>query len=178
MTTLPPFRLQVAPPCAPTVPDLDRQGGFNYDQEKGGYVHEWTSLPEFEAWRRQEELAYSIELILSRTDTGKHFTHKRTYNCSRQHTGGAKQYQKKHLDWNWKIDSKKTGCRCQVTIKLYPDTATVLGRYDAEHDHEVGLVNLAYTWMSGTAREKIYVMLTQKIDHSEIVCQRSYLSLQ
>lgn len=164
MTTLPTFRLQVA-----RARDPDRPGSFNYDREKGEYFLEWTDLAEFDAWHRQEEIANSIELLVCRTATGKEFTQKRTYCCSRQRTGGDKPYKKKNLDWDRKIDSKKTGCRCQLTIKLYPDTPTVLGRYDANHDHEVGLANLAYTRMSHAARKIIYEMLAQKIDYKEIV---------
>ena len=189
MTTLPCFQLQVALPTpgeagptatappAPTMHTLDfgvariNQGSFDYDREKGGYSLEWADLAEFDAWRRQQELAYSIELILSRTKSGREFTQKRTYRCSRARTGGEKPYQKKHPDRNRKLDSKKTGCRCQLTIKLYSDTPTVLGRYDADHDHEIGLANIAHTRMTHAARMRINEMLTQQIDHKEIVCK-------
>ena len=175
MTTLPTFRLQVARPPArdPDRPEMsassNKQGSFDYDREKGGYFLEWASLAEFDAWRRQEEIANSIELVVCRTVMGKVFTQKRTYCCARQPTGGDKQYKKKNLHWDRKIDSKKTGCGCQLTIKLYPDTPTILGRYEADHDHEVGFANLAYTRMSPAAREKIYDMLNQRIDYKEIV---------
>jgi hypothetical protein len=174
------------------IPDLDRtetpsetpsetpatskkKGSFNYDREKGGYAQEWASLDEFYTWRRQEEQAFSIELILSRTSrpTGNApplFTQKREYRCSREHTGGVTKYEKKHPDRTRKIDSKKTGCGCQIHIKIYPHTQIVLGRYIADHDHEVGSANIAYTRMSHAAREKINSMLEQKMEHKEIVC--------
>ena len=96
MTTLPSFQLQVAPPTlgeggpiAPAAPPamlcLDfgfarkDQGSIDYDREKGGYVLEWTSLAEFDMWRRQEELTYSIELRLSKSHAGKKFKQKRIY---------------------------------------------------------------------------------------------------
>jgi hypothetical protein len=222
MTTIPRFRMQVAPPmlgsdaAAPIescldlglstshvpggsapensgddIPDLDRmetpsetpanskkKGSFNYDREKGGYVQEWASLAEFYTWRRQEELMFSIELILSRTSRPTSngpplFTQKREYRCSRQHTGGVSKYKKKHPDRTQKISSKKTGCRCQIMIKTYPHTQIVLGRYIADHDHEIGSANIAYTRMSHAAREKIISMLEQKMGHKEIVCKRS-----
>jgi hypothetical protein len=225
MTTIPRFRMQVAPPpeapptlgsdgpnvaavplescldlglSAGNVPEesapetvLDRtempsetpansrkMGSFTYDREKGGYVQEWESLDDFYAWRRQEEQAFSIELILSRTSrpTGNSpplFTQKREYRCSRQHTRGVSKYEKKHPDRAQKIESKKTGCRCQIFIKLYPHTGIVLGRYDADHDHELGSANIAYTRMSHAAREKINSMLEQKMEQKEIVCKRS-----
>jgi hypothetical protein len=69
------------------------------------------------------------------------------------------------------MDSKKTGCRCQITIKIYSNTPTVLGRYDADHDHDVGSDNIAYTRMSLAARDQINMMLTQQIDNKEIVCK-------
>src|SRR6266851_5951959 len=82
---------------------------------------------------------------------------------------GAGNSTKKNLHWNRKIDSKKTGCHCQVIIKLYPHTDTILGNYRNAHDHEVGSDNIAYTRMSGVAREQIKSMLVQKVDHKEIV---------
>ena len=158
------------------TPVNSRKGGFTYNREKGRYVQEWESLDDFNAWCRQEEQVFSIELILSRTSrpTGNGpplFTQKREYRCLRQHTGGVSKYEKKHPDQAQKIESKKTGCRCQIFIKLYPHTGVVLGRYDANHDHEIGLANIAYTRMSHMAREKIKSMLEQKMEHKEIVCK-------
>jgi FAR1 DNA-binding domain len=147
-----------------------KQGSFDYDREKGGFVHEWTSLAEFDAWRRQEELTNSIELLVSKTRSGKEYKEKRVYVCSREPTGGEKPYPKKHPERIRKRESKKTGCRCQITIKIYYDTSTVLGKYDADHDHEVGAENVACMWMSHAARNKIYQMLTQQMDPKEIVC--------
>ena len=39
----------------------------------------------------------------------------------------------------------------------------------SEHDHEIGLANIAYTRMSRVVREKINYKLSQKIDPREIV---------
>jgi hypothetical protein len=48
-----------------------RKGSFNYDRRgKGGYMMEWSNIDEFDAWRRSEELANSIELIASSTVHG------------------------------------------------------------------------------------------------------------
>jgi FAR1 DNA-binding domain len=97
------------------------------------------------------------------------WTEKRYYVCSRGLSGGASKYQKKHPERQRKIESKKTGCRCKLLIKLYPHTSTILGRYQDEHNHEVGIANIAYMRMSHAARERIKSMLEQKIDPREIV---------
>jgi hypothetical protein len=137
---------------------------------------EWAGPAEFEAWRREEELAYSIELIPSNTvHGGKLWTLKRTYVCSRQPSGVPKKYQKKFPDRQRKIESKKTGCRCRIIIKSYPHTSAILGRYVSEHDHQTGLANIAYTRMSRVAREKIKYKLAQKIDPREIVRTRTLI---
>jgi len=39
----------------------------------------------------------------------------------------------------------------------------------SKHDHEIGLANIAYTWMLWVVREKIKYKLSQKIDLREIV---------
>jgi hypothetical protein len=89
--------------------------------------------------------------------------------CSRQPSGGWKNYQKKYPERQCKIDSKKSGCHCQIVIKRYHHTPTILGRYEVKHNHEVSLANLAYTHMSRIAWEKIKFMLQLKIDCREIV---------
>ena len=150
-------------------------GSYNYDWVHG-YPLEWSDFAAFNAWRREEELRYSIELIASTVKCGVTvkcggplWTEKRLYVCSRQPSGGRTEFEKKHPDWCRKIGSKKTGCRCRVVIKLYPHTDTILGNYMNTHDHEVGSENIAYTWMSHVAREQIKSMLVQKVDRKEIV---------
>jgi hypothetical protein len=94
---------------------------------------------------------------------------RRVYICSCQLSRGQNKYQKKHLEWECKIDSKKTGCRCRIVIKYNPHTSTILGCYASEHDHEIGLANITYIWTSRVAHKKIKYKLAQKIDLREIV---------
>jgi hypothetical protein len=151
-------------------PETSRsKGSFNWDREKGGFNIEWANLAEFDMWRREEERIYSIELVGSTSRTGgKLWSRRQLYVCGREASGGG-TYEKKHPERERKIATKKSGCRCCITIKLYPHTSTVLGRYVAEHDHEIGFANIAYTRLSGASRERIKAMLTQKIDRYEIV---------
>jgi hypothetical protein len=51
---------------AETPTNLTRSRSF-YDRVRGGYPMEWAGPAEFEVWRREEELAYSIKLIPSNT---------------------------------------------------------------------------------------------------------------
>ena len=157
------------PETAETPATSTRKGSFNYDRKRGDYPLEWSDLAAFNAWHREEELHYSIELIPSTVKRGGPlWTEKRLFVCSRQLSGGQKPYEKKK-EWKRKIDSKKTGCHCRVIIKLYPHTDTILGNYTDAHNHAVGKDNIAYTRMSGVAWEQIKSMLVQKVDHREIV---------
>jgi hypothetical protein len=54
-------------------------------------------------------------------------------------------------------------------MKSYLHTSAILGHYVSEHNHEIGLVNIAYNWMLWVGREKIKYKLSQKIDLREIV---------
>jgi len=83
----------------------------------------------------------------------------------------------KNPDRGRTIPSKKTGCHCEVLIKQYPHTSTVLGHYVANHDHEIGAANIAHTRLSGTTWERIKTMLIQTIDRREIVSCRNQNSL-
>jgi len=155
---------------AETPATSTRRGSFNYDWERGDYPMEWSDLAAFNAWCQEEELRCSIELILAVIKhRGPLWTERRVYVCSRQMSRGRKNYEKKNLGWHRKINSKKTGCHCCVTIKLYPHTDTILGNYINTHDHEISTGNIAYTQMSGVAWEQIRSMLVQRVDHKEIV---------
>jgi hypothetical protein len=61
--------------------------------------------------------------------------------CSHEFTGGKTDYQNKYQQ-DRKIPSKKTGCRCHLTIKRYLQTDAILGKYQEEHDHPLGDDNL------------------------------------
>ena len=161
----------IPPPETTKAPATStKRGSYNYDREHG-YPLEWSDFAAFNAWRREEELQDSIELIASTVKRGGPlWTEKRLYVCSRQPSGGRREVEKKNPDWRRKIGSKKTGCRCRVVIKLYPHTDAILGNYTNTHDHEVGSENIAYMRMSHAAREQIKSMLVQKVDHKEIVC--------
>jgi len=148
-------------------------GSFNWDRKEGGFSLEWANLDEFELWRQTEERLSCIEFVMSTTQTqGILWTQSQCYVCGRQASGGIKFYEKKHPARERKIKSKKSGCRCHVLIKQYPHMSTVLGRYEAKHNHEIGAANITYTHLSSTTREQIKTMLSQKIDRYEIMsCQ-------
>ena len=153
-----------------------KRGSFNWDREHG-FSLEWANLAEFEMWRQVEERTSSIELIRSSTRTGVLFSRRQRFVCGRQDSGGLRKYQKKHPGRKCKIRNRKSGCGCYVIVKQYHHTSTILGRYIAEHDHEIGEANIAFTRLAGTTRERIKMMLTQKIDRDEIVSCRNQKSL-
>ncbi|KAH9024713.1 hypothetical protein EDB84DRAFT_1246658, partial [Lactarius hengduanensis] len=84
--------------------------------------------------------------------------------------GGKPSYQKKH-QWERKIPSKKTGCQCRLTVKRYPQTEVILGKYEDNHDHPLGDDNLRFTRLSGKIRDLVMDMVHLGID-SKIVLKR------
>ena len=161
-------------PSAEDLASSRSKGSFNWDREQGGFSREWANFAEFETWRRVEELASSIEFIVSTSrNDGILWSQWKLFVCGRQDSGGARGYEKKYPERERQIGIRKSGCRCQIVIKQYHHTSTVLGRYQAEHDHELGAANIAYTRLSGTTRERIKRMLDLKIDRYEIVSSRN-----
>ena len=61
-----------------------------------------------------------------------------------EYTGGKSDYQNKHGKQERKFPSKKTGCQCRLTIKCYPGTDVILGKYKDEHDHLLSDENLRF----------------------------------
>ena len=158
------------PPDSADSPATSRKvGSFIHDQESGIYPIQWEDLSAFHIWRREEELAHSIELIASSSVSGgRLWLQKRIYVCARQLSGGPSKYMKKFHRFR-KIGTKKTGCRCRIVIKRYHHTPLVFGRYVDKHDHDLGLGNIAYMRLSRAARETARAMLIQQIDRRAIV---------
>jgi hypothetical protein len=61
------------PETVETLATSTRRGSFNYDRECSNFPLEWSDLTAFNAWRWEEELRYSIELIASRVRSGGTF---------------------------------------------------------------------------------------------------------
>ena len=96
------------------------------------------------------------------------------YKCEREGTGGEKHYEKKGPRQSQKIGSKQTGCTCQVMVKAYPGTDTLLGKYTDDHDHPIGVLNLIYTRVFKNAKGKIREMLQQRIQLRKVVCNHCF----
>jgi hypothetical protein len=106
-------------------------GSITYDREKGRMPLEWENEDKFLVWLAAEEHVQTIKLIVSVTEESDspNWRAQRTYRCSREFSGGKQDQENKH-EWDWKIPSMKTGCQCRLIIKKYPQTETILGKYD------------------------------------------------
>src|SRR6266850_3833204 len=150
-----------------------RRGGFNYDREWGLYLLAWDDLADFEAWHREEELAYTIEILSSSRYYGRLtslWMLRHMFVCRCEYPGGKSKYVRKCPDWHQKVPSKKSGCCFRLIIKFYLNTSVILGHIERDHDHETGIPNLIHTHISCGAQARIKIMLRQKIDPREIVC--------
>jgi len=94
--------------------------------------------------------------------------------CLHELGRGGTKYVKKHPERKRKIPSKKTDCPCNIVIKRYPDTERILGRYEREHNHPIGITNVPFTRLSAGSRKRMRDMVSQKIDPREIVCKNIY----
>ncbi|KAJ6521964.1 hypothetical protein DFH09DRAFT_1330856 [Mycena vulgaris] len=112
-----------------------------------------------EAWIRNHEAEHSIELRLKEIEPNRgkknHWLAKHIFICARMGTGGASKYVPKHPERERKIQSKRMPCPCRLVAKSYPNTTTVLGRYENTHSHDTGSDNLIYTRIPAAALYKI-----------------------
>ena len=155
-----------------------RKGSMTYDHEKGGMTKEWANEEDLQAWLAAEELDNSIELIVSyivQSDSPD-WRERRVLWCSREFTGRKKNYQNKHA-WERKIPSKKTGCLCTLTLKRYPETKTILGKYKDQHDHTLGDDNLRFTRLLGKVRNIVMDMVYTGIESKCIVSHNDVIHL-
>ncbi len=131
---------------------------------------EWVSENEFLVWLAAEENKNTIKFIVSFTEESHspNWRARRVFKCSREFSGG-KPDRKNTFQWDRKIPSMKTGCQCRLTIKLYPHTETVLGKYEGQHDHALGDDNLRFLRLSDNVRNVVMDMIHTGIDSKAIV---------
>ena len=148
-------------------------GSITYDREKGNMPLEWPNEDEFRAWLAAEQKEKGIKLIVSRTEESKspNWRARRVFRCSREFSGGKPNQEKKPRP-NLKIPSKKTGCRCQLIIKQYPDTETILGKYEGGHDHPLGDDNLRFLRLTNKARNLVKDMVLTGMGTQAMVSSR------
>lgn len=153
--------------CAITKPPY---GSITYDREKGAMPLEWENEAEFLAWLVAEEHDKAIRLIVSRTEESDspNWRARRVFRCSREFSGG-KPHREGANQSNRKIPTMKTGCRCRLTIKMYPHTDTILGKYETQHNHALGDDNLRFLRLSDGIRVRVMEMIHMGMDSKAIV---------
>jgi len=128
-----------------------------------------------EVWMLKEEDKNTIEFIKkdftrpSSRDIGELWSTKQIYVCARGHSGGKSKYRKKH-DWDRVVPVKKMGCPCRLTVKTYPYTGKVLGKYNKEHSHEIGNTNTRFTRLRKETRDEIECLLHLGVEPRKVVC--------
>jgi hypothetical protein len=136
---------------------------------------EWADYDTFLDWLATKEAANSVEFILSQVERSDSliWRERRVYRCAREYSGG-KLNREKITERERTIPSKKTGCRCRLTIKRYPHTDKILGKYEDRHDHAIGDENLRFTRLSDTTKALVMDMVRTGIDSKAIVRDKTY----
>jgi hypothetical protein len=150
-----------------------RYGSITHDRKCGKMTTEWANEGEFLVWLAAEESDKCVELIVSNTvhSNSPHWREWRILRCSREWTGGhrAQNGATGSEGKNRKIPSKKSGCWCRLTIKLYRHTEIILGNYENEHDHPLGDENLRFIRLSDMTKDLVMDMVHTKIEAKAIV---------
>jgi hypothetical protein len=146
-------------------------GSLAYDHQKGDML-EWLSEDKFQEWLIAEEHQKAIKLIVSHTaelDSPNWRAH-HVFRCSCEPSGGKTDQENKH-NRDWKIPSKKTSCKCQLIVKQYPNTETILGKYEGEHDHMLGNNNLEFLRLSNKVWNLVMDMVDMGMGSQAIVSE-------
>ena len=165
---------QESPSYLRSATPLRMVGSITYDREENGYNLEWETRADFDRWLTHEQKALGIEIRIAKTRRSKArhqvYLTCETFRCARNGCGGIKPYEKK-MAREWKIDPKRIdgGCPCYVQIKTYPDTDTILGKYEFKHSHETGKNNLKYIRIRVSARDLIEDWVRYGVTNEEIV---------
>ena len=151
-----------------------RYGSILHDRKRGKMTREWSNEESFLAWLATKELEHSIKLIVSnitRSDSPL-WRERHIMKCSREYTRGRPDQHSgtsTPKERNRKIPSKKTSCRCRLTLKFYRHMEIILGNYESEHDHPLRDKNLWFMRLTDRTRDLVMVMLTMGIEAKTIV---------
>ena len=158
-----------------------QHGSISCDWDHG-FNLEWESPEDFHKWHENKQWAHGIELHSSQTRGSCASTTQSTlfsgswlYVCAHQGTGGIKKYERKTKQENQERQHIQGGCLCQVRIKVYPHTLTVLRKYTLEHSHLTGKDNLKYVWIHVPMLEQITGLIRLWLTDKEIVCDTCIL---
>jgi hypothetical protein len=152
-------------------------GSITYDCQKGD-MQEWPNENKFLEWLAAEEQGKAIKLIVSRTEQSDspNWWACCKFRCSCEFSGRTTNQDNIH-DWDRKIPSKKTGCKCKLIIKQYPNTKAILGKYEGEHDHPLGDNNLQFLRLSHKVRNLVMDMVHTGMGCQAIVSEQSIVCL-
>ncbi len=156
--------------CPVTKPPY---GSIMYDHEKGEMSLDWANEDEFLVWLAAKEHKNTIKFILSHTEESgsPNWQAQRKYRCSHEFSGRKTDHENIH-QWDRKIPSMKTGCQCHLIIKLYLDTKTILGKYEAQHNHALGNDNLRFLRLSDSIRKLVMEMIFTGMGSQAIVSNK------
>ncbi|KDQ57874.1 hypothetical protein JAAARDRAFT_193361 [Jaapia argillacea MUCL 33604] len=148
--------------------------GYAHSLEKDIYTRKFASQPEALTWMKAEGLACCVEFQYKCSkaappEYADAWSRKIIFVCSQGHSGGKSKYVWKNPDWRFKKESKKTGCKAKVTIKIYLNTTNVLVLHTQEHAHPIGYENVKHTQILKETRVRIAEMLRMKISPDKIV---------
>ena len=152
-------------------------GSITHDRKRGNMPLEWHDEEHFCAWLATEESDKGIELIVSHTTHSESplWREQHILKCAREWTGGWPVWNNSGSEGrdgkiqDRKIPSKKTGCRCKLTIKLYRHTDAILGKYETAHNHPLGDENLRFTRLTDRTRDLVMEMVYLGIESKIIV---------
>jgi hypothetical protein len=126
-------------------------------------------------WIRDEEKTHTIELHRkehrkNRSKKAPAWSSKHIYVCSRQSSRSISKYTKKTARGR-KLPSKRilTGCQCRLTVKTYPGTEEVLGRYTHGHSHPTGDANARFIRIPVETRLRIAELLRMGVDRARVL---------
>jgi len=171
---------ELTPPTA-TQDRARLVGSFEHDFKSGGYTLCWENTHEMELWMLKEEDKNTVEFIKKDStrpaskDIGELWSTKQIYVCGRGHSGGKSKYKKKH-DWDRAVPVKKIGCPCRLTVKTYPYTGKLLGKYLKDHSHDTGNTNTRFMRLRKESRDEIERLLRLGIEPRKVVCNLTFFS--
>ena len=144
-----------------------------------GYTLCWPTWEHFDVWLKKEQHEKGIELIrknIRRASPDHPWQEQHEFVCARQGAVSLPKYTLKHPEWNRNMPSKRSGCPCRLTVKIYPGTAEVLSMYKQEHTQMIGNDNLKFTCLSGGAKAQIKELLQLGV-HNDCIVSRSTVKL-